>query len=134
MMNKSTKVWTVPSGVVGCHNIGTSTSCVSPPPPDPTLTSENLMTVLEEVHDWHMLGFRLDIPDSKLREIREHYPPDNQCKVSMVTHWLHTHPAPSWKRVAGALQDMGKDSLAEMVATKYIRGNLSDISLRCTYR
>ena len=109
--------------MVKYYRIDTSTSCLPPPPPDPTLTSDNLLTVMKDVQDWDQLGKWLSIPASKrVLEISQHHPTDSQRKVTLLTHWLHTHPAPSWKRVATALRLMDKYSLAEVVTTKYVRG------------
>lgn len=95
-------------------------------PSDPTLTTKNLLEETRdvEVEDWYHLGWYLHASDSELNEIRRHYQNDSQCKVATLSHWVRTHPAPSWKMVATALNVMNYNRLAEEVTDKYIRGEV----------
>ena len=76
---------------------------------------------------WYDLGFYLDIPQSKLDDIKMHYHSDVQRMQASLDYWKRTHPAPSWKKVAEALRGVGDDVLAEEVITKYVRGICSNI-------
>ena len=79
---------------------------------------------------WNDLGFYLDIPPSKLDDIKSHYQTDVQRMQASLDYWERTHPAPSWKMVAEALREMGEGTLAEEVTTKYVRGMCSNV---CRY-
>ena len=95
---------------------------------DSTLTTSILMEVLKDVEDWgwgeYSFGLcdYLDIPVSKQQEIRHRYPTEDQRRAAAIEHWLSTHPVPSWKLVARALQERGEHKLADVVATKYVTG------------
>ena len=100
-------------------------------PSDPTLTTSKIMEVMKEKEwNWNILGRGLDIPRSKRDDIRRHYQTDLQCMQASLDYWERTHPAPSWKKVAEALQRVGEDTLAEEVTTKYVRGMCGNV---CRY-
>lgn len=94
-------------------------------PSDPTLTTENLLEKCREVKNWRRLGELLEVPQSKLDEARRFYQVNSQRKEFLLSHWVHTHPAPSWKMVARSLQEMGQRRLAKKVAAKYVKGKMS---------
>ena len=62
---------------------------------DPTLTLDNLLTVLERVTNWYEVGRWLDVPLSRLYVMTG--------KESMLREWLDNHPVPSWELLAWAL-------------------------------
>ena len=76
---------------------------------------------------WYDLCVFLDIPLSKLDDIKRHYQTDVQYMQASLDYWERTYPAPSWKMVAEALRALGDDVLAEEVITKYVRGMCSNI-------
>ena len=85
---------------------------LSPHPADPTLTTDNLMEVVKEVeHRWVDLGDRFGLGMSSVHGM-----------VGVVDDYVRRYPAPSWKKVATALQEMELDKLADEVTTKYVRG------------
>ena len=85
------------------------------------------MEVLKDVKKWGWqygggLCGNLNIPYSKQQEIRDHYPTEDQRRAAAIEHWLSTHPVPSWKLVARALQEIGEHKLADVVTAKYVTG------------
>ena len=72
---------------------------------DDTLTTEDLLTTLEDVTDWNGLGRCLRLPRTRRDEIKEDstYQTDSQRKGAIVEVYLKNHPSPSWKEVAWAL-------------------------------
>ena len=79
--------------------------------PDPTLTLDNLLSVLERVTDWYGLGLWLDVPESKRDVMME--------KESMLREWLDNHPAPSWELLAWALYRSRSGRLTEHSVLKH---------------
>ena len=73
--------------------------------PDPSLTPENLSTVLNIMSDrlWRRFGGYCNIPGSELGRIRGQCTSDRECKQALVHTFLSSHPAPSWTLVAWAL-------------------------------
>ena len=73
--------------------------------PDPSLTPENLSTVLDIMSDglWRVFGGHANIPDSELDRIRGQCTSDRECKQALIHIFLSSHPAPSWTLVAWAL-------------------------------
>ena len=84
-------------------------------PADPTLTTDNLMEVVEEVkHRWKDLHRKLGLPMYQLSGIHG--------MADVVDEYVRHYPSPSWKQVATVLQEMKLDKLADEVTTKYVRG------------
>ena len=73
--------------------------------PDPSLTPENLSTVLDIMSDslWRKFGAFVNIPDSELVKIKGQCTNDRECKQALIHTFLSSHPAPSWTLVAWAL-------------------------------
>ena len=83
--------------------------------PDPSLTPENLSTVLDIMSDslWRF-GDYINIPDSELDWIQGQCTNDRECKQALIHTFLSSHPAPSWTLVAWALyrtEWLGEDNL-----------------------
>ena len=74
---------------------------------DPSLTMDNLMSVLKDVKNWsseiHGLPWCLDIPPSKRIELENMYPDLSQRKPAILQYWLDTFPYPCWERICYAL-------------------------------
>ena len=72
---------------------------------DPSLTPENLSTVLDSVSDeqWRVFGRYANIPESKLERINRQYSSEREKKQAVIHSLTSTHPALSWTRVARAL-------------------------------
>ena len=91
---------------IACTNI--HTQCFFLPPvvfPEPSLTPENLSTVLDIMGDslWREFGVHTNIPQSELGSIRGQCTSDRECKQALIHTFLSSHPAPSWTLVAWAL-------------------------------
>ena len=71
--------------------------------------------------NWRNLGIMLDIDDGELSEVKS----DNagncgDCLREMLNIWLKkVDPKPSWSSMAGALGDLGEESLAEHIRKTY---------------
>ena len=96
---------------------------LSPHPADPTLTTENLMKVVNGVEDrWKDLADKLVVRDSEKQKIQRLYQSDHQRMEALINHYVRHYPRHSWKVVASALERMQLPQLAEVVTTKYVRG------------
>ena len=73
--------------------------------PDPSLTPENLSTVLDIESDrlWWPFGGCCNTPHSELDRIQRQCTSDRECKQALIHIFLSSHPAPSWTLVAWAL-------------------------------
>ena len=73
--------------------------------PDPSLTPENLSTVLGSMSDeqWLEFGGYANIPGSERVRIGRQYSSEREKKQAVIHSLTSTHPALSWTRVAHAL-------------------------------
>ena len=83
--------------------------------PDPSLTPENLSTVLDSMEDrlWILFSQFVNIPYSERVKIQYQYPSPSQskqAKQAVSPHLISTHPSLSWRIVADALYRMWEDS------------------------
>ena len=83
--------------------------------PDPSLTPENLSTVLDSMEDglWYWFSHYVNIPGSEIDKIRFQYPSSSQskqAKQAIIPLLISTHPSLSWRIVADALYRMWYDS------------------------
>ena len=79
--------------------------------PDPSLTPENLSTVLEHMRDdlWYLFSEYVNVPHSEREKIRRQYSSHRERKQAVIPHIISTHPALSWELVAYALYEMTND-------------------------
>ena len=83
--------------------------------PDPSLTPENLSTVLDSMGDvlWYSFSHYVNTPHSEILKIINQYPSPSspsQCKQAVIPHLISTRPSLSWRIVADALYRMMDDS------------------------
>ena len=73
--------------------------------PDPSLTPENLSTVVDIMSDnlWFKFGRHANIPRSEMDRISRQCTSHRECKQALIHTFLSSHPAPSWTLVAWAL-------------------------------
>ena len=73
--------------------------------PDPSLTPENLSTVLDSMSDerWKRFGSYANIPLSERDKIDKQYSSEREKKQAVIHSLTSTHPALSWTRIARAL-------------------------------
>jgi len=70
---------------------------------------------------WYKLGVQLDVPISKLNEIRCNNSSDvYQCKLLMLQEWQRRPTLkPSWCTLVDALCNMKENAIAEKIAQQY---------------
>ena len=77
--------------------------------PDPSLTPENLSSVLDIMDDWlwDVFSRYVNMPESEIGEIEEQSSSSlRECKLAVSPHLISTHPSLSWTLVAHALYRM----------------------------
>ena len=85
-----------------------------------TLTLRNITLALREVTDWYKVGVALEMKTHKLDEIRVNRMNDvQQCKFSLIDHWLRTDLEASWTKLASALDEVGEHTSAKHIRTKH---------------
>jgi len=81
------------------------------------------MEVVKEVEDqWDLLGFQLDVPQSKREEISRYYQSDHWRMAATLDYYVRQSPNLSWKKIAQALQVTKLHEQADAVTTKYVKG------------
>ena len=76
--------------------------------PDPSLTPENLSSVLDIMEDWlwDIFSQYVNIPQSEINEIKGKCSSDAERKKTVIPHLISTHPSLSWRLVAHSLYQM----------------------------
>lgn len=104
-------------------SLSSLSACVSPS--DPTLTVENVTEVMGEVQAWEKVARRdglrcgLDVPNSKLQEIKQQSSFERDKSCTMGEYWVNTDPDASWLKLAVALYEAGEERAAVM-AKQYL--------------
>ena len=72
---------------------------------EPSLTPHNLTTALDTLPDdvWNDFGMWIDVPQSKMDNIKSQYRSDGERKSALLHTYLTSHPAPSWQHITDAL-------------------------------
>ena len=91
--------------------------------PKPTIQQ-----LMEELYNtvaskWKSIGTLLDITGEELSTIsqREHGDPQ-ECLVATLRAWLHqTNPPASWRKIANAVDFIGKPDIAQQIRQKYCK-------------
>ena len=101
-----------------------------PTHPEPSLTLDNLTSVLDGVvKNMGGVAAWLQIPDSKRDELQQQY--DRQrIKRAFSAYFMSHHPAPSWLIVANALWIRDNLGALEVVQKLYLKGELCADSCR----
>ena len=115
--------------------------------PEPSLTPENLSTVLAIMEDrlWQGFGIYVNIPDSELSRIRSQCSSDRERKQAVIPYLISHHPCLSWTLIASALYRMGGgiagdsshralDRLQQLFPTGTVYMYTAHSSLSATYR
>ena len=92
------------------------------PHTEPTLTEENLTSLLERVKSLDHVATNLHIPGSKKNEIQRQYSSISQRRQQYCRYWLSDHPAPSWLVVADTLYRTGEYGALEVLQKFYLKG------------
>ena len=76
--------------------------------PDPSLTPENLSTVLAIMEDrlWWEFGWCVNIPDSERDRIISQCSSEREMKQAIIPYLISHHPCLSWTLIARALYQM----------------------------
>ena len=106
------------------HNYAHGTHMCTCPPShtEPTLTVENLSSLLEGVKDWGNVVKWLHIPHSKQVEMNKQYGGVSKCKQAYCEYWLTHHPSPSWLVVANALYVRKEHEALAVLQKLYLKG------------
>ena len=87
----------------------------------------NLTNALREVSEWYQLGIILGILPVKLKKIEEDCQGSDRRKIETLDTWLQQTPSASWSDVVSALQQLGKNAVAQSVHQQYIGGVASKL-------
>ena len=84
------------------------------------LIASNVMNVLRELGEgkwWEGLGlrYRLRIPRSMRKKIRQNYPNAIDQKKQCIYYWMQKDPLATWKRIINVLYAMGETKLADSI-------------------
>ena len=79
---------------------------------------------MKNVPDWDRVANWIGISVSKRLEFKSLNPTTDQCKQACWDYWLHHHPAPSWRILAGALykHEWRKHGALEVLQMNYLKG------------
>ena len=116
--------------------------------PEPSLTPENLSTVLAILKDWlwWWFGDCVNIPDSELDRIRSQCSSQRERKQAFIPYLISHHPCLSWTLIASALYRIGTygvggdsshralDRLQQLFPTGTVYMYTVHSSLSATYR
>ena len=81
----------------------------------------NLREILSELDgmvDWFLLGVYLGVPVGKLMEVEEAYPKPSRRRAEMIIVWSKQEE-PSWQKLVTALVGAGESERAISLADKY---------------
>ena len=96
---------------------------------DLTITTEKLVELFATMNDSYVeiydgLDYQLDLPESKLAEIKRNYHSRSQWRDAYLDLYATTHPCPSWRQVAKALRGVGLSHQADVVESTYVQGSV----------
>ena len=102
-------------------------SCMLPPGysslfTDPTLTLNNVTAIMKDAQLWESVAGWIGIPPSKRHELMSQNPTTDQAKQACWNYWLHHHPAPSWRILAGGLYFGGEHGALEGMQMNHLKG------------
>ena len=95
---------------------------------DPTLTLNNVTAIMKDVQLWEGVAYWIGIPLSKRVELKGQNPTIDQHKQAYWDYWLHHHPAPSWRILAGGLYFRQEHGALEVLQMSYLKGEYTHIS------
>ena len=101
---------------------------------DLTITTEKLVEMLEAMNDGYsdLLGFNLELPQSKRDEIKRNYHSPSQRREAYLDLYATDHPCPSWRKVAEALRSVLLHHQAGVVESTYVQGSILHRSLHAS--
>ena len=75
---------------------------------------------MAEVGDWERVGSWLDVPYSKLQEIKQQSSTEREKSLALGDYWVNTDPHASWEKLARVLYKIGEER-ALAVAKQYLQ-------------
>jgi len=88
---------------------------VSLSPADTSLTVDSVLEVMGKVQEWEKVGDELNVPDSKLDEIKVQPSTEIEKSHQVGRYWVNTHPDPSWEKLGEVLYERGEATAAIML-------------------
>ena len=89
---------------------------------DLTLTLDNVTAIMKDVQECELVAIWIGIPDSIRLELKSQNPTTDQHKQAYWDYWLHHHPAPSWRILAGGLYFWIEHGALEVLQMSYLKG------------
>ena len=74
-----------------------------------------LVTRVQKISDWFMLGVHLGVPNEELNKIDQRFSASHgveRCKAELFDLWLRRNPSARWDDVASALEQLNEMNLA----------------------
>ena len=74
-----------------------------------------IVTKLQKIADWFMLGVHLGVPNEELNKIDQRFSVSHgveRCKAELFDLWLRRNPSARWDDVASALEQLNEVALA----------------------
>ena len=75
---------------------------------------------MAEVGNWNLVGIGLDVPHSKLLEIRQQSSTEREKSLALGDYWVNTAPDGSWEKLARVLYRKGEE-IALAVTKQYLQ-------------
>ena len=75
--------------------------------------------------DMPTLDNELDLPESKVAEIKRNYHSFSQMRDAYLDLYATSHPCPSWRQVAKALRRVNVHHKADVVESTYVQGTIT---------
>ena len=77
---------------------------------------------MKDVQRWAYVANWIGIPSIKRLELESQSPTADQAKQACWDYWLHHHPAPSWRILAGGLYFWHEHGALEVLQMNYLKG------------
>ena len=74
-----------------------------------------MLEVMGKVQEWYGVGRWLEVPVSKLDEIKEQSSTEIEKSHQVGRYWVNAHPDPSWEELGKVLYQRGEETAAMMV-------------------
>ena len=86
---------------------------------------------MKDVHEWGLVADWIGIPFIKRRELQSQNSTTDQAKQACWDYWIHCHPAPSWRILAGGLYHWREHGALEVLQINYLRGKYACAACMC---
>ena len=92
------------------------------------MTYQEVLSELDGMVDWFLLGTYLGVPASNLEEVEEDHSKSTRRRAQVIRLWMKTEE-PSWQKLVTALVGAGERKRAIKLADKYGNGGLKYVSM-----